>query len=182
MAMHLNSLTCLCQSNELRCDLGVQLAVAILHAWSAPHASAGGFMSHASNVFSHTEQVQASIKYLTDLCILLYYVILSLKMLRIKLCFHNKCEYDKGEVVKWQNLISLQWRRSCSSIIARSPRAAQPASWVPHASGLCRKKAFIPSSSACQRWMWTKSCWKCEDLSVRPQFGGGVSFNPVQLV
>lgn len=65
-----------------------------------------------SCVWPHTEQEQADIKCLEDLLIMLSFVILSLKLMRIKLYLHNKSEYDRGNVVKCQNVVSSWGRRS----------------------------------------------------------------------
>lgn len=59
-----------------------------------------------SNVWPHAEQEQPGVKCLEDLFIMLRFVILLLKLLRIKSYFHNKSEYDRGNVVKCQNVVS----------------------------------------------------------------------------
>lgn len=52
------------------------------------------------------EHEQAGIKCLEDLFIMLHFVMLSLKLLRIKSYFHNKSDYDWGNVVKCRNVVS----------------------------------------------------------------------------
>lgn len=60
-----------------------------------------------SNVWPHAEQEQAGIKCLEDLFVMLHFVILLLKLLRIKSYFRNNSDYDRGNVVKCQNVVSL---------------------------------------------------------------------------
>lgn len=115
-----------------------------LRVQGGPCTSAGGFMDAAvSAMYGHMlSSEEAGIKCLEDLFIMPDFVILLLKLLRIKSYFCNKSEYERGNVVKCQNVVSSKGRRSYRRsplIMARSPCAAQLASWVPHASDVRRK-------------------------------------------
>lgn len=93
MAVHLNSPACLCQGGELSWEFR-QSAVAVPCVWGGPCASAGRFMGAAESVWPHTKQEQSGIKCLEDILIILRFVILLLKLMRIKSYLHNKNEYD----------------------------------------------------------------------------------------
>lgn len=51
-------------------------------------------MGAAESVWPHTKQEQSGIKCLEDILIILRFVILLLKLMRIKSYLHNKNEYD----------------------------------------------------------------------------------------
>jgi len=88
----------------------VRLAAAVPYKCMVGHAPwPGGVYGrcHVSNLWPRAEQEQAGVKCLKDLFIMFHFVILSLKLLRIKSYCYNKSDYDRGNVVKCQNVVSL---------------------------------------------------------------------------
>lgn len=93
--MHLDSPACLCQGREPSWEFG-QAAVAVPCCLGGPLCLGWEIYGRCSvsRLWPHTEQEQAGIRCLEDLLIKLSFVILLLKLMRIKSHLHNKNEHD----------------------------------------------------------------------------------------